>query len=143
MAEEKYTKEDYANEPLSSAINPNILVGDKFKGPQLDALWMYEQASEEGLAEFDQTYFDDNGITFTEEMEHLLNSEKTKLRPPTLKFLRLSVIKVLNVNVELFSETSIGISIFFLIPLMLSAAKRIRSPFVFCSILEDSSIIFV
>lgn len=82
MAEEKFTKEDFANQPISSAINPNILVGDKFKGPQLDALWMYDQASDEGLAEFDQTYFDDNGITFTEEMEHLLNSEKTKLRPP-------------------------------------------------------------
>ena len=38
MAEEKYTKKDYANEPISSAINPNVLVGDKFNEQQLDAV---------------------------------------------------------------------------------------------------------
>ena len=83
MAEE-YTIEDYANEPISSAINPNVLVGDKFNEQQLDFLWLYDQMPEEDLAEYDQIWFKRKGITFTEEMEHLINSEKSKLRPPIL-----------------------------------------------------------
>jgi len=81
MAEE-YTIEDYANTPILSAINPNVLVGDKFKGPQLDFLWLYDQMPEKDLAKYDEMYLKTEGITFTEEMENLLNTEKAKLQPP-------------------------------------------------------------
>jgi len=79
---EKYTIEDYANTPISSAINPNVLVGDKFKDQQLKFLFLYDQMPEEDLAKYDEIYLKKEGITFTEEMENLLNTERKKLRPP-------------------------------------------------------------
>ena len=64
MAKEPYTKEDYANEPISSAINPNVLVGDKFNEQQLDFLWLYDQMPEKDLAKYDEIYFKQEVIEY-------------------------------------------------------------------------------
>lgn len=76
------TLEEYSQLPLDSSINPNVKLKDVFNPAQLDFLYYYDQASDEDLAAYDQKYFEQNQVTFTQEMNHLLKSQKQLLRPP-------------------------------------------------------------
>jgi len=76
------TLEQYSQLPLDSSVNPNVKLKDVYNPTQLDFLYYYDQASDEDLAAYDQKYFEQNQITFTQEMNHLLNSQKQLLQSP-------------------------------------------------------------
>ena len=73
--------EDLSNLPLDSSINPNITIGDSFNERQRTFLLTYYNSTDEELAAFDEQFLE-RGVPFSKEMEHLIDSEKTKLRKP-------------------------------------------------------------
>jgi len=81
ISEADRDKELFLNSPISAKVNPNILVKDKFNTTQTDYLYLYDQMSDEELGKYDAEYLKARGIPFSTEMEHLLNTERRKIKP--------------------------------------------------------------
>ena len=82
MPIQEYTLDEYSNRAVDEDVNPNLLFKDLFNPGQLEYLHLYHHTTDEELDALNRDWVKGRGVTFTAEMENLLNSRKQTLRPP-------------------------------------------------------------
>ena len=82
MPIQEYTLDEYSDRAVDEDVNPNLLFKDLFNPGQLEYLYLYHHTTDEELDALNRDWVKGRGVTFTAEMENLLNSRKQTLRPP-------------------------------------------------------------